>query len=187
MLTLRNNNNPILSNPFHQQDLTKSAVISGTGAISEAADTPIQNFLAKELKLELSDRQQQSMVSALTKPEAWLKTRKIQMVKILNELAPVYQAAITKYSEVYPMDEALAHANDEIKVLYDIKIKHLELEHPGGSVLMQNKVFENQIAVDKGKILNKNVTLPIDHEAYKEYRRQRKASKFVKQQSQITS
>jgi hypothetical protein len=86
----------------------------------------IDEYLQKKLKLGLYKAQQTSLVKALTKPEEWLTNRDLAMKTISAELAPAYWDAIEKYKALYPMNEAVELANQDIKALFDVKMRHVK-------------------------------------------------------------
>lgn len=168
MLALRGSS-PAVSNPFK----------AGDGQNMQNNLAIVKPYLKKELKIDLHTQQQKSMVSALKDPATWLDDRKTKLETIADELADPYYKAIEKYSTLYPMDEAIAMANSDIKALYDIKIRHMELEQPGASVLFQNAVFQNKTDTMEGKILASNVSEPTK-ESYKRYYKEKRARKKAK-------
>lgn len=177
------------ANPFadakvgsgYTQDATTKLWSITTPDAFNAAKAKVEPYLQKELKLELHQMQQKSMVQALTKPEKWLNEREKQIKGITTELSGPYIQAIEKYRQLYPIDEAVALANKEIKVLYDIKLNHLELIQPGASSLMQNQVFKNNVAVGEGKMLTSGLE-NADKSNYKKYYKQKYKNKKSEQQ-----
>jgi hypothetical protein len=145
----------------------------------------IDQYLQKKLKLDLYKAQQTSLVKALTKPEEWLTSRDVAMKTISAKLAPTYWDAIEKYKALYPMDEAVELANQDIKALFDVKIKHLEIEQPGASLLFQGAVLNNNMdkikanALISGSLGESNVAKDEFKKYYKE-KRQRKKPKRAK-------
>lgn len=150
-----------------------------------AKDGVVDHYLQKELKIELYKKQQTSLVEALKTPEKWLAARDASLKTITEELAPIYYDAIEKYRELYPVDEAVELANRDIKSLYEVKMRQLEVEQPGASLLFQGAVLEN----NKDKILG-NAFLSggsqTSKEEFKRYYKEKRARKKAKKSKKLT-
>jgi hypothetical protein len=109
--------------------------------------------LQKELKLDLYQKQQTSLVKALTKPEDWLTDRDTEMKKLTAELSPIYYEAIDKYIMLYPVNEAVELPNQDIKAMFDVKMRHLEISQPGASLLFQGAMLNNNMDKIKANTL----------------------------------
>jgi hypothetical protein len=151
----------------------------------------IDEYLQKELKLGLYKAQQTSLVKALTKPEEWLDSRDLAMKTISAKLAPTYWDAIEKYKKLYPMDEAVELANQDIKAFFDVKIRHLEIEQPGASLLFQGAVLNNNMDKIKASALisgslgkSSNISKDEFKKYYKEKRARMKAKRSKKSEGQ---
>lgn len=115
MLTLRSGN-LIVDNPIKDK------------AAAEA-------YLKKELKIDLKEKQQTSLVLALNKPEEYLAARKITNDQLIGELADMYAKSMKKWSAYLPVDQAQEKATKEVVNLYESRVEYLEMLHPGYSDL----------------------------------------------------
>jgi hypothetical protein len=149
-------------------------------------DGVVDKYLQKELKLDLYNKQQLSLVEALTKPDAWLGKREATMKILTAELSPIYFDAIEKYRKLYLVDEAVELANQDIKSIFEVKMKHLELEQPGASLLFQGAVLNNNIdkikasALISGSLGESNTSKDEFKKYYKEKRARKKAKRSKK-------
>jgi hypothetical protein len=153
---------------------------------SIAANGVVDKYLQKELKLDLYNQQQLSLVEALTKPDTWLGKRETAMKTLTAELSPIYFDAIERYRKLYPVDEAVELANQDIKAIFEVKIKHLELEQPGASLLFQGAMLNNNMDKIKantlisGSMSQSNVSKDELKKYYKEKRARKKAKRSKK-------
>jgi hypothetical protein len=161
----------------------------GAGAMTQAHplgkdDGVAAKYLEKELKLDLYKEQQTSLVTALTKPEEWLTKRDTSMRKLIAELSPIYNESIENYMKLYPTDEAIDLANQDIKSLFDVKMRHLELEQPGASLLFQGAVLNNNIDKIKANAVLTGVSGGSSKEEFKKYYKEKRARKKAKRSKQ---
>jgi hypothetical protein len=154
--------------------------------VATGAKGAVTEYLEKELKLELYNKQQSSLITALTKPEQWLGARDTSMKALTAELSPIYYDAIEKYRALYPLDEAVELANQDIKSIFDVKMRHLEIEQPGASLLFQGAVLNNNMdkikanALISGSMGESSVSKSEFKKYYKEKRARKKAKRSKK-------
>lgn len=99
-------------------------------------DTEAQDFLKKELKVDLHAKQRVSLIQAMTQPDVFINDYNAQIKTLIEELADVYRASLTKWLTLLPLDEAQVRALEEIKFLYASRMAYLEMEKPGYGSLM---------------------------------------------------
>lgn len=174
MLSLRGRGTSAMAQA-HPLEVTNRAGSVGAGKI-------VDKYLQKELKIDLYQQQQASLVEALKDPSAWLAKRDTAMKKLTAELSEPYYDAIDKYMKLYPVDEAVELANQEIKALFDIKMKHLDFEQPGASFLFQGAVIENNKDKVMGNALLSHTSKPSNDE-FEAYYKKRKAAKKAKKET----
>lgn len=158
---------------------------------SDAGSKPdegaIKSFLKRELKIELHNKQQASLIEALTKPDEWIKKRTTEMNKIADELAPTYANSLKTYLDAnYPFDEAVALATKQTEILYQAKLQELNARLPGANNLLTSAYKERKYQGDKAASYNGDET--IDYKALWESKMARKAAKKAKNPvKQLTS
>jgi hypothetical protein len=142
------------------------AVIAADGSVTTAAvpvkydDTNAFTYLKKELKIDLHDTQEQSLVQALKNPEKYLIERKKKLEKIAEDLSHPYQDSIDFYFKAgYPMDEAIQLADIEIKGLYDSKIRQLNTIMPGASVMLTSAIDDQNAERKQVALMNGDVNV----------------------------
>jgi hypothetical protein len=121
--------------------------------------------------------------SALKNPANWLATREIAMKNLSVELAAPYYKAIEKYKTLYPIDEAIELANRDIKGLFEMRMRQMEIDQPGSSLLFQGAALENNLNATMGnKFLNilSGQNLGPSKEEFKRYYKEKRARKKAK-------
>lgn len=137
-----------------------------------------EKYLKKELKIELHKKQQDSLIKAIKTPDVWLGERKTAMDAIAKSLSKPYTDAIDRYTEYYPVDEAIQMAGEDIKPLYEIEKRYMDLTLPGANQLYTGALLENQGMRDQAHIQANALT---DRSQWKkEYKAKRKAKKASK-------
>ncbi len=140
----------------------------------------VKNYLKRELKIELNNTKEASLIKALTKPEDWLKERKKKLEELADTVEPTFTAALKTYVDAgYPYDEAQAFATQEANAVYQLKMQQLDAIMPGAGVLLTGAVKERQYQGDKAGMYNGGDA--VDYRAKYEKRKAKKASKRAKQ------
>ena len=165
-----------LSNPFTTQKIARE-------------------YLSKELLIDLRAKQDTSMATAIETPGKWLAERSAALDAILDDkeetidgtkytihgLASQYQSFVASYAKLYPTDQALAMATRDIRPIFEARVRQLELEHPGSSLIVPALGNMRQASEIRSGLIGSAVTgEPISKAQYKEYRRARKAKKAAK-------
>ena len=115
----------------------------------------IGEHLKRELKTELHDKQQQSLIKALSKLDDWLTERKQHMDTLAGQLSHTYAIALENHINAgYPYDEAVAKATREANVLYQLKLEELDVLLPGANVLLTGAFKDRQYQGEQGALFN---------------------------------
>jgi hypothetical protein len=123
------------------------------------------------------------MIEALKDPAAWISKRKTALEGLIEELSPIYYDSIEKYKKFYPIDEATELANRDIKSIYEMRIRQLEIDQPGASLLFQGAVLENNLNKAYGTSLVNNLGNPSKKQFKKYYKERRARYKAKKHKS----
>jgi hypothetical protein len=127
--------------------------VDGTNAPTQI----VQDYLERELKIELHSTQEKSLVSALTEPAKYLDAREASLKEIAKDLAGPYQESQNYYFKVgYPVDEAIALSNIEAKALYDIRLQRLNITNPGADVLITGAINQQTGKIKEAALINGN-------------------------------
>jgi hypothetical protein len=106
------------------------------------------------------------------------------MKNLSVELAEPYYNAIEKYKTLYPIDEAIELANRDIKGLFEMRMRQMEIDQPGSSLLFQGAALESNLNAAMGaKFLNNlsGQNLGPSKEEFKKYYKEKRARKKAKQ------
>jgi hypothetical protein len=108
------------------------------------------------------------------------------MKKLTEELSPIYYEVIDKYIKLYPVDKAIKLANQDIKAIFDVKMRHLEISQPRSSLLFQGAVLNNNMDKIKantlisGSMSESNVSKDEFNKYYRQKRARKKAKRSKK-------
>jgi hypothetical protein len=157
MLTFKGGGRSIvLANPFG--NLNHGALTN-----NDRATNSVAKYLDKELKIDLHTAQQQSLVQALKDPAAWLGDKEAKIKALSVELAkPYYQ---------------------DIKGLFEIRMRQIEIDQTGSSLLFQGVALESNLNAAMGaKFLNNlsGQNLDPSKEEFKNYYKEKQARKKAK-------
>lgn len=148
--------------------------------------TLIGDLLKRELKLGLRAKQDDSVVKALSEPTAWLTERKKLMSEAVTEVSGPFAGALAKYRAFYPDDQAIALATEEIRPLFENKLRYLEVIHPGSSLMLPQAVANNRFktvsAINTTAALSGDASPSVTPEMISYYK-QRKAARKQKKRS----
>lgn len=166
---------------------------------STALTTPFANkdqaaqFLERELLLTLRENQDKSLAESIDDPGKWLAARSARIRNIIKGgpsglkddkdqdipepgLDEIYRKYIERYAAVYPVDQAVARATEDIRPLFEARMRQMEVEFPGASLIMPKLSAQAQEYSNKSALAD----AVISHDQYKAYRRAKKASKKSK-------
>lgn len=139
----------------------------------------VKSYLKRELKIDLNNHKETSLIQALTKPEDWLKERKIKLDEIADTVEPTFTTALKVYVDSgYPYDEAQALATQEANAVYQIKMQQLNAIMPGAGVLLTGAVKEREYQGTKASMYNGGDS--VDYKAKYEKRKAKKATRKAK-------
>lgn len=142
------------------------------------------DYLKKELKVALHEKQQESLINALQRPEDWLSERTRLVNLMLASLGNTYNTQVEKYLQYYPADEAVALATEDIRPIYEMEMRNIEIEHPGASILYQGALLDNNYFRGKASNFTKALNDNPQIEWKKAYKAKRKAKKAAKKGGQ---
>jgi len=143
-----------------------------------------KTYLERELKLKLMTDQQTALIEALKTPDTWLKKRNDAIGELTTKLGKQYFDAVTFYADAgYPIDESIAKATEEIKPIYEIGMKHIDVTVPGASLLYTGAMTDN----NNWRAIGANQqTALTDKSEYKKYYKERKARHKAKKAAKGT-
>ena len=137
----------------------------------------IENFIGRELKLDLHNTQELSLIEAMTDPGTWVGKRKTEMDKIKSRVADVYakQLSVAYKDHNFSADDAQAYATKHAQKALDIELENLEYMQPGATTIYQSAAFDQRSKNAKFALADGQGEF--DMATYKKLRRQRKAQK----------
>jgi hypothetical protein len=171
-------NSPIV--PFYGSLVPAKDAMTGANTGKYVLGKPydkaaVANYLKRELKIDLHDTQEKSLVEALTEPKAYLDRRKKGLDDIAEKIAEPYQTSIKYYYELgYPSDEAVKLADISAKAMYDVYMNELNARMPGASVLITGAVDKHDGQVKQAALISGNEK---DIDYYKRKAKSRKVKK----------
>lgn len=179
-LSIRSNGNAITESPFGGKLDQSTLKFKGP----EQDTKNIVPYLAKELGVELQARRNDAQISALTDPKKWLDTYNGRMTSILGTLAERLRDKTDQYGQVYPMDQAIALAQRDIAVLFEMEKRQLEIEYPGAELLFKQAEVKSFLNYnDKGgsaMLSTIEQDGKQDKAAYRRYKAKKKAKRSTK-------
>lgn len=109
------------------------------------------------------------------------------MASILGKLAAQLRDKTDQYGQVYPMDQAIALAQRDIAVLFEMEKRQLEIEYPGAELLFKQaevKSFTNYNnkggAAMLSTIEQEGKADKADKAAHRRYKAKKKAERSAK-------
>ncbi len=143
----------------------------------------IGDYLGRELKIDLINKREASLISAMDSPTAWLKTRKDEMDKIQARLAAHYKTKLDLHiGNGFPYDEAMQMATRSTNKLLEEELQELEIIHPGSATIYASGAHavadrESKFNMAIGGAERKQAAPVFDKRSYKKHRKAKKAAK----------
>lgn len=159
-----------------------TAVVNSPFAGLSADD--LGDYVAKELGVTLQVQRNAAQITALTNPRDWLGEYEDRMEALTKKLGKQLQKRTADYAKLYPTDQAIALAQRDISVMYELEKRQLEVEYPGYELLFgqaARQQFANYNAYNP--VTKEGAGAPIlqavadDNAIYKRIRREKKAAK----------
>lgn len=138
------------------------------------------DFVSKELKLDLIDKREKSLVNAMVNPSKWLDDREGPMNDMKENLAKHYATKLQKYYNAgFPADESAALAAKSTNRLLQEEMEELEMEYPGASTIYASAAHQmadrnTRFNLGVGGVAEGRVS---EKEIYKKIRAAKKAKK----------
>jgi hypothetical protein len=162
-----------------------SLAISKKGEIWEAAADlgGVEEYISRQLKMDVIMNSQASLVEAMKTPEKWLERRNDDMALIKRRVAKTYADQVGKYYTAgYPIEEAQRLAEDAANVMLQIELRDLDVTHPGSSTIYASAA--NDMINRNNEFLIRNGGAESDKAVYKRYKKAKKQKKASKKQAQ---
>lgn len=145
-------------------------------------------YIRKELKTDLHEKQTEALIEALTEPKVYLAKRKTFINGADNNpkvtggmnarLGDYFYKRVKVYEDAgYPNQEALDMARNDTAGEYEIEMRTLNAIIPGGDYLLSRAMVKNSRAVNDGKVLLGATSEQEWKKAYKQKRKQKKAAR----------
>jgi hypothetical protein len=139
----------------------------------------VEEYLGRQLKLDLQRSKQESLIEAMEKPTDWLAKRNAAYDDIKKRIAGVYAIQMGKYYTAgFPVEEAQQLAENAANALLQIELRDLEMTLPGANTVFASAA-NTQAARESKYALAEGVAehRKSDKEIYKRYRAKKKAKK----------
>lgn len=177
---MRTTGNAITESPFGAP--AKNAVAPPYGVKYQGDKA--KSYLAKELGLEIQYQRNQAHLEALLQPKDWLDKYNDMLDGVLTRLTEDLKQKTANYSQVYPMDQAVALAQRDIALIFEIEKRQLDIQFPGSELLFKSaeNVRDAVRTATGGTGFLDSVAhdAKADKAAYKRYKKHKKSKKAKK-------
>lgn len=177
MSLMRRTGNAVTGNPFGV-DAAPTVPIDG---LLYRGDDAAVSFLAKELGVEIQNQRNHAHITALQNPAQWLDGYNNRLRVVLTKLGKDLKDRTANYAQLYPMDQAVALAQRDIALVFEIEKRQLDIEYPGSDLLFKQAEKDQFIKFNEnGGVGMLNAVArdaKADKAAYKRYKKYKKSKK----------